>query len=150
MEPNEMLEKLRLLVYPTNGDPENEYKWVIDFNVECTEFGPTKLANHLVMMGCNTAADCTADYSHDPHEIDKDPERHDELHRLYNTLVWRALKNSGMMSAVRTVIKRDLLVPNTIPDSGDDFGRIVRKDYGRKLLDHFLKSRPSPDWVLPQ
>ncbi len=152
MDTEDLLEKLKCLVYPCD-DGENEYKWINDFRKECEEFGPTMLANHLVMMGANTAADCGADYSHDPHDIDKDPTRHDELHIVYNTLVWRALWESGKMFAVRTVIKRDVR-PETRSlsehDTDNDYGKIVLKTYGRKLLEHFLKSKPSPDWVLSQ
>lgn len=144
MDWKELRERLESLVYPAE-DGEDERKWVDVFHVDCIELGPTALANALVMMQPDTAADCN---HHDDFEIDKNSRRHDDLHRVYNTLIWMSLRNSKMLFPVRVVLQRDLLVPNTICGCEDDFGRIVRKDYGRKLLDHFLKAHPSSDWVL--
>lgn len=68
-------------------------------------------------------------------------------HREFNSRVWKLLWGADRLQAVRSVIRRDLRVPNTVPSAEEEFGHIVRKDYGRALLDHFLKAQPDPTWV---
>lgn len=117
--------------------------WLARFSGRCETDGPTAVANALVQLGVETPILCSCDQ-----ELGELVYEEDWVlwwlhchHRQYNRAVWELIPPKTRY-AIRTVVKRDLLVPNTIPSSEDEYGHIVRKEYGRSLLEHFLVAKP--------
>jgi len=117
--------------------------WLKEFRQTCEDEMPTAVANHFTQLGVTgpTKFEVPEGYGL-MDESTCDPE--------YNKAVWSILRETGMLQPVRVVLRRDLkVVKKHEEDSGWGhlYGRIVIKTYGRQLVDHFLTTYPSKDWM---
>lgn len=123
--------------------------WYNDFEETVRTKGPTAIAHSLVQLGVETASccECAEDFAVGTDEIDMSWPAIWWLHhnhRLWNTAIHDLLVETGKLQAVRSVLRRDVKIDDA---ELKGFGRIVLKEYGQKLLAHFLKTRPDEDWV---
>lgn len=65
-------------------------------------------------------------------------------HDFWNTMIWIILKVAILIPELRRILQNDV-AQEDVPE----VSRIVPKAHGQRLLDHFLKKRPNPDWVIP-
>ncbi len=121
---------------PCYGEEEDAFRdlqelgeeWLADFAKASAHYGPTRVANHVVMFvipppECRIPA-------------------HRELRREVNRRIHDSLVDNGMLYPVRTAVRRDV-------KRADDaeYGVIVLTEFGKALLENFLKAEPSPTWV---
>lgn len=62
-------------------------------------------------------------------------------HRLYNRAMKRLIKDTTGLTAFHAILEQDLAVEDS--DLGPEWGNLLRKDYAREVLVHFVDS---DDW----
>jgi len=123
--------------------------WTTAFFNSCMNNSPGEIANTLVMIGPAVPSSCWCDDIKEEECEGEEGLREfnctlkyvHENHKEINTDLWKLLQATGMLSKVRRAIRNDL------KKGDEEYGLIVRKEYGRELLANFLKSKPSPEWV---
>lgn len=62
-------------------------------------------------------------------------------HVRYNTAIWLTIRAADGLGPLRRAVVRDL-------GRGDEeYGLVVQKAHGRRLLERFLREDPDPGWV---
>lgn len=123
--------------------------WLKRFKVSLETKGPTSSVHHLVQLGVEDPGNCNCL----PCDIGDDDVLGwlHENHREFNKAVWEMIiSQQGMIGKLRLVLQRDLRGPDEFIGKGKGsgpFGRIVLKEYGRELLDHFVRAKPNPAWI---
>lgn len=100
--------------------------------------------NHLCCMMVETAENCECDLPYEQHHW-----KH-RNHQLYNRVVRELLDAYKARLAIRRLVRKDITGPDMTVSGveySQPFGKYIRKDYGRALLDHFLCDMPSSEWV---
>ncbi|MCR4278290.1 MAG: hypothetical protein NUV81_00055 [bacterium] len=115
-----------------------EVTWLLAFRKKVESgMSPTGLAHGLVHLGVSDPANQEEDV------LDCSPWF--VLHQAeYNRAVREIIDaQPGLRAKIRRVLREDLKVEGT----SESYGKIVRKDYGCDLLEHFLHLTPNPAWV---
>lgn len=117
-----------------------ELGWVTEFTKTLQEKVPSKewtaLLHHLVQMGVALPSACGCEQ---PWE--KESWLH-KNHAEFNTQVRAAIMTTGAREGLYKALNRDLNGPNGIDKN---YGRVVRRAYGKELLDFLLVS-PTKEW----
>lgn len=146
----QLFRRLAIAVATADGITE-VLDWYRGFEETVATKGPTKIAHSLVQIGVDTASccECENDFAVGVGEIDM---RYPYIwwlhhnHRLWNTAIHELVARHGKLQPVRKVLLRDVKIDDA---ELKGFGKIVLKEYGQKLLDHWLKARPDVAWIDP-
>jgi len=118
--------------------------WLENLELRLGTEANTGLFNSLVQLGVEDPRACTCEDSlREPALIWLHAH-----HVQYNQAVWEILNSGpGVIQPLRRVTQRDLDGPDHFHNGPSAYGKLVLKSYGQALLDHFLKTGPTPSWV---
>lgn len=113
-------------------------RWLREFEETCeSTASPTAVADALAMLGVG-----------DPKKAPVNeyiPELNSETIPAFNAAALCVLnKHTGLRSAVRTVLVRDLRHSGFY---GGEFGRIANKAWSKGVIENLLSKKPNPAWV---
>lgn len=122
--------------------------WLKDFRKKSSDYGPVQFVNHLTQMGVETFNNCSCkeDWNQPDGSLSPEGEWIHRNHRLYNRAVWEIMVEAGMIQKARRVLLDDSKKPSQFLD-GVEYGKFVTPKYRQELLDNFINTNPSSDWV---
>lgn len=121
--------------------------WLIDYESRLDDEPVLHVAYWVVQLGIEPCASCDCLTNDGSHYCTMDAPWTKWLHvnhARFNRAVHELLREYELLGKMRGIIRRDI---NAINEDNPEYGQIVLRDYGRKLIAGFLTPQPSAAWV---